>query len=118
MRLLSIKPETVIKPVRLGRTKNLKMGESVYVIGNPGLGEKTLDQTMTEGIVSSPKRKLSGSVYIQTSTAVNPGSSGSPMYDQFGNVIGLVVQKAEIEGAGFAVPKDTILSFLKESLSK
>ena len=51
------------------------------MIGNPGLGQTVLNHTMTEGIVSNPRRTIRGGTYIQTSAAVNPGSSGGPMFD-------------------------------------
>ena len=54
----------------------VESGERVAVIGNPGLGATILDYTMTEGIVSNPKRELDDQSFLQTSAQVNPGSSG------------------------------------------
>lgn len=87
------------------------------MIGNPGLGQTVLNHTMTEGIVSNPRRTIRGGTYIQTSAAVNPGSSGGPMFDSHGNVIGLVVLKADIEGTGFAVSLTDISACLKASVT-
>ena len=47
-----------------------------FAIGNPGLGDVVLDQTITEGIVSAAEREISGHAYIQHTAAVNPGNSG------------------------------------------
>ena len=82
------------------------------MIGNPGLGPMVLSNTVTEGVVSSPRQELAGTVYVQTSAAVNPGNSGGPMFDGRGRVIGVVVVKGRIEKAGFAVPLPTVLRFL------
>lgn len=50
--------------------------------------------------------------------AVNPGNSGGPLFDQCGNVTGLIALKARIEGAGFAVPAETLRQFLKSATKK
>jgi len=88
-------------------------GEEVTVIGNPGLGQTVLRDTLTVGVVSHPRRMLAAMPYVQTSAAVNPGNSGGPMFDSRGQVIGVVVLKAHIQAAAFAVPVETILDFLR-----
>lgn len=92
------------------------LGEAVVVIGNPGVGGDALERTLTTGVVSSPRRELDGRGYIQTSASVNPGSSGCPMFDERGNVSGIIVLKANIEGAGFAVSGDRVKAFLEKCL--
>lgn len=87
------------------------------MIANPGAGNTILDYTMTEGIVSSPDRNLAGQRFIQTSAQVNPGSSGGALFDSNGLVIGVVVLKARIEGAGFAIPAAAVVDFLLGSSS-
>ena len=85
----------------------------MYVIGNPGISTTILDCTITEGIVSSPSRRLGDDTNIQTSAQVNPGSSGGPLFNGNGLVVGQVVLKATIEGAGFAAtPSDQLVGFL------
>lgn len=91
----------------------METGEPVTVIGNPGAGEEILNYTMTNGIVSDPSRKVDGHPFIQLSAAINPGKSDGPLFDQYGNVAGLIALKADIEGAGFAVLSDTLKKFLK-----
>ncbi len=88
------------------------IGTPVVVIASPGLGEETLSRTMTTGIVSNNNRELFGQVLIQTSAAVNPGSSGGAMFDESGHVIGMINMKGNIEGTGFAIPVDIIRAFL------
>ncbi len=112
MALLKINVKDRLLPVRLSAPGSVATGEDVCVIGNPGVGVTTLDYTVTEGIVSSARRKLEGQEYIQTSAAVNPGNSGGPMFNDHGLVIGVVVLKARIEGAGFAITPADVTSFL------
>ena len=111
--LLKIKPEKPVRSVCLAVGVRAESGENVTVIGHPGLGRVTLDYTMTTGIVSNPRQVLDGVSYIQTSASVNPGSSGGPLFNSRGQVIGLVVLKGRIESAGFAVPADRLEAFLK-----
>jgi S1-C subfamily serine protease len=113
--LLKIDVSRPLRPVRLAAGGKVESGERVAIIGNPGLGSTILDYTMTEGIVSSAKRELEGLSFVQTSAQVNPGSSGAPMFSSNGLVIGIVVLKGRIEGAGFAIPADDVISFLLSS---
>ncbi|NQU25284.1 MAG: trypsin-like peptidase domain-containing protein [Candidatus Nealsonbacteria bacterium] len=110
--LLEVKLPDTIRSVRFATGGKVESGEHVTIIGNPGLGAAILDHTMTEGIVSNPRRDLGGQTFIQTSASVNPGSSGGPMFNSRGLVIGMVAVKGRIEGAGFAVPSDDIVAFL------
>lgn len=110
--LLKIKVSKKLHPVVLADPIDVKSGEEVTIIANPGLGTEVLDNTVTTGIISNVKRMIAGLPYIQSSAAVNPGSSGGPMFDRNGHVIGVVVLKAGIEGVGFAVPPQAIAKFL------
>ena len=88
------------------------VGSRVYTIGHPGVEDLSLDYTLTEGLVSSQVRKIEGRSLLQISAAVNPGNSGGPVLDDRGCVIGMVSQKAVLEGASFAVPADIVSRFL------
>ena len=101
------------KYIRFEANRALQMGEEVTVIGNPALGSEILSNTMTQGIVSNPSRTLNGSTYIQITAAVNPGTSGGPLFNSYGNVIGLVTIKGNIEAAGFAIPVERIKAFIE-----
>lgn len=111
--ILKIESAGRLPVVRLSTAVRPEVGESVWGIGHPGQGSDVLDYTMTQGIVSNPNRSINDLPFIQTSAAVNPGSSGAPMLDDKGNVIGVVTLKASIEGAGFAVPISRVLQFIK-----
>jgi S1-C subfamily serine protease len=116
--ILKIETSKPVNYVRTERSNVLAGGEDVTTIGNPGLGGQILDYTITKGIVSNPARILDGQTYIQTTAAVNPGSSGSPLFNSKGNVIGLVVLKANIENTGFAIPISSIYKFLADNADK
>lgn len=104
------KPE----PVPLGSSRELRVGQKVFAIGNP-FG---LDWTLTSGIISALDRSLSGdrggSIHhlIQTDAAINPGNSGGPLLDSAGRLIGINTAIYSPSGAsagiGFAVPVDTV----------
>lgn len=115
--LVKFTPKQPLKSVRLSNDHLMETGEPVTVIGNPGAGDSILSHTMTNGIVSNPRRDVEGQLFIQLSAAVNPGNSGGPLFDQFGNVAGLIALKAKIEGAGFAVPSETLKKFLKDAVN-
>ncbi len=115
--LLKIDPVGPITTVRLDLKTPPAMGEVVSIIGNPGLGRTILEYTMTQGIVSSPRRELEDTAFVQTSAPVNPGSSGSPAINARGAAFGVVVAKATLaEGVGFVVAPDHVAEFLRRCL--
>ena len=100
-----------LTPVTLGSSADMKVGEQIYVVGNP-LGELTY--TMTSGIISALDREIATEKNVsidmfQLDAAVNSGNSGGPVYDAQGRVIGIVTAKYQstgVEGLGFAIPID------------
>lgn len=105
---------SLLQPLRLGDSANLKVGEPIAAIGNP-FG---LSGSMTSGIVSQLGRLLpSGAGYsipdvIQTDAAINPGNSGGPLLNMRGEIVGIntAIQSTtgEFTGVGFAVPSQTL----------
>ena len=105
---------SLLQPLVLGDSSNLKVGEPIAAIGNP-FG---LSGSMTSGIVSQLGRLLpSGAGYsipdvIQTDAAINPGNSGGPLLNMRGEIVGIntAIQSTtgEFTGVGFAVPSQTI----------
>ena len=105
-----------IKKIELGSSHDLEVGQKVFAIGNP-LG---LSLTMTKGIISAldrPIRSPAGTVIyggIQTDAAINPGTSGGPLLDKGGRLIGVNTAIATTTenggniGIGFAIPADTV----------
>ncbi|PIY20713.1 MAG: 2-alkenal reductase, partial [Deltaproteobacteria bacterium CG_4_10_14_3_um_filter_60_8] len=84
-------PAAQLKPILVGESANLQVGQKVFAIGNP-FG---LDQTITSGIVSALGREIkteNGRTIqgvIQTDAAINPGNSGGPLLDSAGRLIGV-----------------------------
>ncbi|MBS0265709.1 MAG: trypsin-like peptidase domain-containing protein [Planctomycetes bacterium] len=109
-------PNEGLKPVMLGTSADLKVGQKVFAIGNP----YRLDQTLTNGIISGLQREIQSSVLIheaiQTSAAINPGNSGGPLLDSAGRVVGVnsAVYKASGTGFGFALPIDMVRRVVRE----
>ena len=102
------------RPLPIGTSADLKVGQAVFAIGNP-FG---LDQSLTTGVISALKRRLPTNAgreisdVIQTDAAINPGNSGGPLLDSAGRVIGvntaIVSPSGTNAGIGFAVPIDTV----------
>ncbi len=103
-----------LRPIPLGVSENLRVGQSVYAIGNP-FG---LDQTLTTGIVSALGREIQSVAgipirdAIQTDAAINPGNSGGPLLDSSGKLIGVNTAIYSPSGAsagiGFSIPVDVV----------
>jgi serine protease Do len=98
-----------MRPVELGRSSDLMIGETVIAIGNPfGLAH-----TVTTGVISAVGRTVQGgdkrtyTDFIQTDASINPGNSGGPLLNIMGDLVGInaaIYQSAE--GIGFAIPVD------------
>lgn len=91
-----------------GDSSELQVGDMVVAIGNP-LGE--LGGSASSGIISALDRNITiegtEMSLLQTDTSINPGNSGGGLFDQYGNLIGIVVAKStgsDVEGLGFAIP--------------
>lgn len=107
-------PSNKLRPISIGESGNLRVGQKVFAIGNP-FG---LDQTMTTGIVSALGREIESVTgrtiqdVIQTDAAINPGNSGGPLLDSAGRLIGVNTAIYSPSGAsagiGFAVPVDIV----------
>jgi len=107
-------PVAKLRPIDIGTSNDLKVGQTVLAIGNP-FG---FDQTLTTGVISALGREieaLSGvpiSDVIQTDAAINPGNSGGPLLDSAGRLIGvnaaIVSPSGGYAGIGFAIPVDTV----------
>ena len=97
------------------------MGEKVVAIGNP-LGQ--LGGTVTEGIVSALNREITidgkAMTLLQTDASINPGNSGGGLFNDQGQLIGLVVAKSageDVEGLGFAIPINDVQEILNDLLN-
>jgi serine protease Do len=103
--LIRVNPDSDFpKPVLLGNSDAMRVGDWVMAVGNPfGLGH-----TVTTGIISAKSRILGAGPYddfLQTDAAINPGNSGGPLFNMQGQVIGInTAIIAQGQGIGFAIP--------------
>ena len=107
-------PGDRLRPIAVGISSGLQVGQKVFAIGNP-FG---LDQTLTTGIISALGREITSVTgrtitgVIQTDAAINPGNSGGPLLDSASRLIGvntaIYSPSGSSAGIGFAVPADTV----------
>lgn len=120
--VLSIDVKSVLKVAQMGESTKLNLGDTLFTVGSP-LGEEYIG-TVTKGILSGKDRTVSVSMpngnfmmnVLQTDAAINPGNSGGPLVNINGEVIGinsLKLVKDEIEGMGFAIPIELVMSAVK-----
>jgi S1-C subfamily serine protease len=113
-------PKARLRPIPIGTSKDLQVGQAVFAIGNP-FG---LDQTLTTGVISALGREIESLTrrpiqgVIQTDAAINPGNSGGPLLDSAGRLIGVNTAIYSPTGAsagiGFAIPVDTVNRIVPE----
>lgn len=107
-------PKSKLKPIPLGTSYDLEVGQKAFAIGSPF----ELDLTLTSGIIGGLGREIESvsgrpiQGVIQTDAAINPGNSGGPLLDSAGRLIGVTTAIKSPTGAsvgiGFAVPVDTV----------
>jgi S1-C subfamily serine protease len=107
-------PKAKLRPIQIGSSGGLQVGQSAFAIGNP-FG---LDQTLTTGVISALGRTITSANgrkidnVIQTDAAINPGNSGGPLLDSAGLLVGINTAiyspSGTSAGIGFAIPVDEI----------
>lgn len=107
-------PQEKIVPLPIASSSSMRVGQSVYAIGNP-FG---LDQTLTTGVISALGREIDSKSgipirdVIQTDAAINPGNSGGPLLDSSGRLIGvntaIYSPSGAYAGIGFSIPVDVV----------
>lgn len=117
--VLKVDTDKKFKAVILGNSDNMVVGEDVVAIGNP-LGELTF--SMTKGIISALDRTIQVDAsttlnMFQVDCSVNEGNSGGPIFNMYGEVIGIVSAKyasSTIEGLGFCIPINDVSSIITD----
>jgi S1-C subfamily serine protease len=117
-------PEVMLRPLTLGDSDSVGVGDPVIAIGNP----LNVGISVTTGIVSGTQRPIDApngytiDGAVQTDAAINPGNSGGPLLDSRGAVIGInsqiLSEDGGFQGVGFAVPVDTVKSIVKQLITK
>ncbi|KAG8482625.1 hypothetical protein CXB51_024115 [Gossypium anomalum] len=106
--------EDLLRPIKVGQSSYLRVGQQCLAIGNP-FG---FDHTLTVGVISGLNRDIFSQTGvtigggIQTDAAINPGNSGGPLLDSKGNLIG--INTAIFTQTGFAIPSSTVLKIVPQ----
>jgi S1-C subfamily serine protease len=113
-------PESTLRPLALGDSDAVNVGEPVIAIGNP----LNVGISVTTGIVSGVGRPIKApnnytiSGALQTDAAINPGNSGGPLLDSQGAVIGvnsqIISDTGNFQGVGFAIPSNTVKNVVRQ----
>lgn len=110
-------PRSGVPALPLADSDAVEQGQIVLAFGSP-MG---LDNSVSMGVVSSPARQLKPEdpvIYIQTDAPINPGSSGGPLVDAEGNLVGIntliLSQSGGSEGIGFAVPSNIVANVVEQ----
>jgi putative serine protease PepD len=116
-------PQSMLHPLTLGNSSDVRVGDPVVAIGSP-FG---LEETLTAGIVSAVHRQMQApnsftiNDSIQTDAAINHGNSGGPLLNASAEVVGVNAQIAPGQtgnvGVGFAIPSDTVKSIADTLIS-
>ncbi len=118
--VIKIEAKGRLKPLKLGNSSDIRVGEWVTAIGNP----YGLDHTVTVGVISAVGRPITigDRTYkdlIQTDAAINPGNSGGPLINLNGEVVGInTAVSAQAQGIGFAISINTAKDVLDELITR
>jgi S1-C subfamily serine protease len=117
-------PKNLLRPVVVGESRDLQVGQSVFAIGNP-FG---LNQTLTTGVISAKSRTIKSPAgttiedAIQIDAAINPGNSGGPLLDSAGRLVGvntaIYSPSGASAGVGFSIPVDIVNRVVPEIIEK
>ncbi|KAF3946948.1 hypothetical protein ACB098_01G287900 [Castanea mollissima] len=112
--------EDLLRPIKVGQSSSLRVGQQCLAIGNP-FG---FDHTLTVGVISGLNRDIFSQTGVtigggvQTDAAINPGNSGGLLMDSKGNLIGIntaiFTQTGTSAGVGFAIPSSTVLKIVPQ----
>jgi serine protease Do len=113
--VIKIDAQKALPYIQFGDSDKVEVGEWVVAIGHP----RGLDQTVTQGIISAKHRQgisdpSSYQDFLQTDAAINPGSSGGPLLNLRGEVVGvnavIVSESGGFEGIGFTIPSNMAIN--------
>ncbi|MDY0171075.1 MAG: trypsin-like peptidase domain-containing protein [Thermoguttaceae bacterium] len=106
----SSEPTKPIGVLQIAEGQGPAVGQRVYAIGSP----QGLDASLSEGIISGRREVAEGMWWLQTTAPISPGSSGGPLLDPTGHVVGVVTAlRHGGQNLNFAVPASQVLTFLK-----
>ncbi|MBS3112749.1 trypsin-like peptidase domain-containing protein [Candidatus Woesearchaeota archaeon] len=109
--VLKIVSDETFNYFNFANSDNLQTGQKIVALGNPA----GLSFTATEGIISSPHRKMNGLDFIQTDVTLNPGNSGGPIININGEIVGIVDFKISgYDSLSFAIPSNRVKTIVSE----
>lgn len=108
-----VNPPANLKPITFANSSLVNLGEEVAAIGNAqGLGT-----SLTTGVVSNTPQPYNNVTIVQTDTTINPGNSGGPLFNIYGEVVGVVtfkiIQSQANEGLGFAIASNSVIEYIE-----
>jgi serine protease Do len=113
--LLRIKPKRALPTLRLGDSSAVSAGDRIYAIGNP-LG--VFDYSITDGLISQVRPLSPELTILQISAAISQGSSGGPLFNQFGEVIGVTTAIiTQGQAINLAVPANYLRPMMKSQIA-
>ena len=90
---------------------SVNVGDDIYAIGAP----KSMEYTLTKGIISAKNREVGKYKYIQIDAAINEGNSGGPLLNEAGEVLGInTLKMSDAEGIGLAIPIETVMGYMSD----
>lgn len=101
-----------VSPLSLGDSEDMNIGETVYAVGNPA----GFDGTFSEGNISGIRKDANGTL-LQMTAPISPGSSGGPVLNKHGDVIGVSVAAGPGQNLNFAIPSNYLKSLLKPEMN-
>ncbi|RYY69379.1 MAG: serine protease, partial [Comamonadaceae bacterium] len=106
-------PGLAAPAVRIASASSLRVGATVYALGNP----RGLELTLSHGLLSALRRNPSGAVqYLQVSVPISPGSSGGGLFDVYGRLVGITTFLIkESQNLNFAMPADFVVELPQRS---
>jgi len=112
--ILHIEAKEDFAPVILGNSDDLEVGEQILAIGNPYGWENTV----SDGLISG-KREIDGFNLLQITVPISPGSSGGPVFNMKGEVVGITTIASQwgAQNLNFAIPINTLKSLIKKNFS-
>ena len=102
-------PDLDAPPLPLGDSEDVKIGETVYAVGNP----KEFEGTFSEGNISGIRKDANGEL-LQITAPISPGSSGGPVLNKNGKVIGVSVASGPGQNLNFAIPAKYLKTLIKK----
>ena len=112
-----MKVEGKFTPIPVASSKDVNLGAKVFTIGYPNASLQGISAKFTEGSVSSLSGMRDDPKHFQISVPIQPGNSGGPLIDEYGNIIGVIVSQLlgeRVQNVNYAIKSDKLSTFLAD----